>query len=171
MNLTKRELRMKLIKFDAKKRITDDPFRHNEIIEPHYLAIADMVLSRLYKAFPFDSLFEGFSWENQPNDFYRSVLITWADCFMEWKLERMDLAEKAVSILIQKNIIPSVGLFLAAYQGDTDRILLAEYEQYIQYVYSKSKYKNSIQIAHDVLVFGEWRYRNSNNGAVQENPI
>jgi hypothetical protein len=162
---------MKLIKFDAKQRITNDPFRHNENIEPQYLLIADMVLSRLYKAFPFNSLFEGFSWENQPNDFYKSVLVSWADCFMEWKLDEMELAEKAVSVLIEKNIIPSLGLFLAAYQGDTDRILIAQYEQYINYVYSKSKYENSIQIAHDVLVFGEWSYRNADNTGLQENPI
>ncbi len=151
---------MKIIKFDASKKICADIFRHNEVIHEIYFEIANIVLVRLYKAFPFNSLFEGFKWENMPNESFQSTMIVWADCFMLHHVDDIDMANIAIDELIDRNIIPGLGLFLAAYKSDYETLKMAEYHAYIDYVYSLSKYKNKVLVSDDVMVFGEWLHKN-----------
>jgi hypothetical protein len=153
---------MNVIKFDARKLICKDIFRKNQNIEDIYLEIAEVVLVKLYKAFPFNSLFEGFKWENRPNYFFQAALIDWGDCFMSWGLSDIKRAVESVNKLIETNLTPTLGLFYAFYKGNYETIRLAEYEKYINYVYSISKYKNGSQRAQDVLVFGDWSAENAN---------
>lgn len=155
---------MKLIKFEAKQRISKNSFKQNEIIEELYFEIAEMVLVKLYNAFPFHSLFEGFSWENKANEFFQSALTEWADCFMSWNISNMDRAKKAVNFIIKKNVVPSAGLVLSAYKGNLPPIEKCEYESYIDYVYSLSSYSDGVQMSNKVLVFSEWKAKNTNKG-------
>lgn len=141
---------MKVVQFDSKKTINETGFRCNEKIEPIYFQISTHVLTTLYKCFPFHSLFEGASWDAQPNIYFKSIVTMWADMMMERKLNDMEKAKQAIIRLVSANVIPSFGIYYAAYEERYDAIKLSTYHVYIDYLYSNLEYTSD----HDRLISG-----------------
>jgi|GEM_PF-3023876 hypothetical protein len=126
---------MNVVEFKFNKFIEKDPFRINDDIEPIYIEIAEMVLNRLYKAYCFNPLFEGIGTIEEQAESLKSAVITWADCFMDWKIDDIERAKDAANNLIFINLYPTVGLFRACYFNENMLIEKNIYEEYINYLY------------------------------------
>ncbi len=144
---------MKIVKFDARKIICDDLLRYNDKIESIYLEIAEMVLVKLYKAFPFHSLFEGFKCNDDPNEFFKGVVLDWADFFMECKINDMGQAIDTVKTLIFMDIIPTLGVFASTYRGDNPFIENRILRDYVSYTLNFMNVR-------DALIYGAKFYGN-----------
>jgi hypothetical protein len=162
---------VKVIEFDFIKNLKEnDIFRNNEIIDPIYFHIANVVLTRLYLAFSFNSYIDKCSSHRTASDkhFFQDLLSNWADSFMHWGICDETKAIEAVNFLIEKNINPSLGLFFSVYLHGKDSLLVKEQQrkQYIDYIYCISKPRaDGARIADNVLVFETWLYEQGRNNS------
>lgn len=126
---------MNVVEFNFNKFIEKDPFRINEKIEPIYIEIAEMVFNRLYKAYCFNSLYEGTGSTDELAENLKSAIMTWADCFMDWGIDNIERAKEATNNLIFMNLYPTAGLFRAFYFNETMVIEKNIYKEYVNYLY------------------------------------
>ena len=126
---------MNVVEFKFNRFIETSPFRINEKIEPIYIEIAQMVFNRLYKAYCFNPLYEGFGTIEEKEESLKSAIICWADCFMGWKIDNVQRAKETVNYLIYINIYPSLGLFRAAYFNEKSIIEINICREYLAYLY------------------------------------
>jgi hypothetical protein len=146
---------MNVVKQDFRKKIILDLFCFSdEPIEEIYFQIAEHVLITLYKANPFHSLFEGFKWDNIPNDFFQSCLCSWASAFKIWELNDMGRASTTVFSLISHGIIPSLGMFKCVYDGNELPVAYEKNNEYHMYLRQHSTYQGNF----DMIINGAKTY-------------
>jgi hypothetical protein len=151
---------MKIVEVDFRKKMVENFFRASEgQIEEIYFKISEYVLIALYKAYPFHSLYEGFSWDHHPNDFFKSCLFTWADYFKSREVNCFEKTDIALKKLIEKNVIPSLGMFCSVYFGGEVEMLYAEFEDYLAYLHQHAVFdeKNLTQKIYNADLYSEWR--------------
>ena len=126
---------MNVVEFNFNKFLEKDLFRINETIEPIYIELAEMVFSKLYKAYCFNPLYEGPGNEKEKKECLKSAIIVWADYFMDWEINNTARAKKTTNNMIFLNIYPTPGLFRAVYFNETIMVEKNIYKEYINYLY------------------------------------
>lgn len=146
---------MNVVAFKFNNFLEKDPFRINQSIAPIYIEIAEMVFNRLYKAFCFNPLYEGFGTIEERSESLKSAIICWADCFMDWKIDDISHAQETVNNLIFLNLYPTLGLFRAVYFNENALIENNVYIEYINYLNKFCFYGKDGKI-HGADFFNDW---------------
>ncbi len=154
---------MNVVKFNFNRFLDNDNFRSNTKIEPIYFEIAELVLSHLYKAFPFDGIYNGDTSIESKDEWTKLVIVDWADCFMDWKIDNKKQAIEAVRNIIYMHISPTIGLFRAVYMDERPIIETHIYREYVNYLY------RFCMSTKDGLIYGAKDFASWNNERKNKN--
>lgn len=149
---------MNVVEVDFRKKIIEDSFRASKgDIEEIYFKLAEHVLATLYKANPFHSLFEGFSFDS-PNAFFKACVSMWADSFKSRGICCFETADVALKKIIERNATVTLGLFCSVYFGGEAELLYAEFEEYLAYLYQHAVFdaENETQRIYNAELYATW---------------
>ena len=109
-------------------------------IDPEYFNVAEAAIAALYQAFPFHKDFGEKHWRLKSDEYFKSIVYLWGLEFSIHKMISKWGVAAAVRLIVEKNVSPTLGNFVAAYYRKEEVLGIARHIEYINFLEARLHY-------------------------------